>query len=466
MKNTKSLCAKIFHGVVGIIAVAIVCAASAANAQTTQKVLHDFAGTDGGYPVGNLISDSAGNLYGAAGIGGEQNTSGCYPSYPGFASYCGTIFKLTKSASGWTTSVLHEFTGGSDGGNPAAGLIFDSAGNLYGTTAAGGDCPYAYGCGVVYELSPTASGPWTETVLYSFQCGNDGCSSESPLVFDSSGNLYGTASGGGNGSCGLGVPCGVVFKLSPSSNAPWTETVLYNFQGFSDGETPAGPVVFDSKGNLYGTTSFGGSVDDLCGYPFYGCGLVSQLSPNSSGEWTKTTLYTFNGGVGGAYAADGLIIDSKGTLYGVTTAGGVRQWCGDNRITGCGVIYALRQNSSGGWRESVLLTFQPGGAGGQLPNGGLTLDAAGNLYGTANKGVTSQSGKGAGVVFELSPGSNNSWNETVLYTFPGSDTKGSDPVSSPILDSAGNIFGTTSFGGTLSYPYCDGTCGVVYEVTP
>jgi len=114
----------------------------------------------------------------------------------------------------------------------------------------------------------------------------------------------------------------------------------------------------------------------------------------------------------------------------------------------------------------VLLTFQPGRAGGQLPNGGLTLDAAGNLYGTANKGVTSKSGKGAGVVFELSPGSNNSWNETVLYTFPGSGTNGSDPVSSPILGSAGNIFGTTSFGGTLSYAYCDGTCGVVYQVTP
>jgi len=464
MKNAKSLPTKVLYSFVRIVAVAMICAASAANAQTTQKVLHDFAGTDGGSPVGNLISDSAGNLYGAAGQGGEQNTSGCNPDYP-VESHCGTVFQITKSQSGWTTNVLHEFTGGSDGGNPGAGLVFDSAGNLYGTTQFGGDCAYAYGCGVVYELSPTTGGEWTESVLYSFQCGNDGCSPESQLVFDSSGNLYGTTLGGGNGSCGLGVPCGVVFELSPSAGGTWTETVLYDFQGFSDGESPTGPLVFDSKGNLYGTTAFGGSADDLCGYPFYGCGTVFELSPNSSGGWNKSTIYTFNAGIGGAFAAGGVIVDGAGTLYGAATAGGVRQFCGYS-VTGCGVIFALKQNSNGIWSESVLLTFQPGGAGGQLPHGGLTLDAAGNLYGTAYMGATSKSGKGAGVVFELSPGSNKTWHETVLYTFPGSGTKGSDPVSSPILDSAGNLFGTTSFGGTLTYTYCDGTCGVVYELTP
>jgi uncharacterized repeat protein (TIGR03803 family) len=425
--------------------------------------IHDFGGTDGGFPAGNLIADSIGNLYGTTAVGGLQNMTGCNPGSPDFQSYCGTVFKLTKTSGGWTTNVLHEFTGGSDGGNPSAGLLFDSAGNLYGTTTFGGNCAYAFGCGVVFELSPSSSGQWTETVLYSFQSGNDGGAPESQLVFDAAGNLFGTTLGGGSGSCGLGVPCGVIFELSPSSLGSWTEKVLYSFTDINDGAEPIGPLTIDSKGNLYGTTSIGGSTAANCGYPFFGCGTVFQLSPDSAGGWSKTTLYTFNGGIGGAYPIGGVIIDSSGTLYGAANAGGLRRWCGAF-VPGCGVVFALKKNSSGTWHESILQTFQPGGSGGQRPQGGLTLGSSGTLYGTANKGILQGGANGSGVVFQLSRNSINSWTETVLSTFQSSQAAA--PVSAPLLDASGNLFGTTLTGGVVSNTYCGGSCGVVYQIAP
>jgi uncharacterized repeat protein (TIGR03803 family) len=452
-------------GRIGLLMVTAILVAAPASAQEFAfNALHEFVGSDGAFPFGNLISDSAGNMYGVAGGGGIQNSAGCSGGQFIETTYCGAAFQLTKTASGYTFHILHQFTGASDGGSPLAGLTLDSAGNLYGTTAFGGSCPYAPGCGVVYELSPTKSGPWTETVLYSFQGGDDGGTPESQMVFDSEGNLYGTAHGGGSGSCGFGVPCGVVFELSPAESGPWTETVIYNFSSFSDGIEPQGPLVRDAHGNLFGTTPLGGSVGNNCGYPYYGCGTVFEISP-SAGGWTKTTLYTFQGVADGAQPQAGVILDSAGHLYGTADQGGNANGCVYNQDPGCGVVFTLRPSSSGEWTEQVIATFEPDANGnpgttGGSPAGSLVFDSAGNIYGTASQG-----GAGNGVVFKLSKSSPTKWNETELYSFNGL-SEGAGPVSNIVVGPTGNLFGTTIAGGKTSDQYCSGTCGLVFALKP
>ena len=223
----------------------------------TETVLHKFTGgADGSSPQAGLIQDSAGNLYGTA--GGGIVASACPLG-------CGVVFKLDTIG---TYTVLHSFTGGADGGYPEyAGLIQDSAGNLYGTTSVGG----ALGYGVVFKLDTTG----TETVLYNFTGGADGGSPQSGVIQDSAGNLYGTALYGGDLSCRLGASfgCGVVFKLDTTGR----ETVLYSFTGGSDGANPIASLIQDSAGNLYGTASAGGTFDGAC--VDYGCGVVFQLQP-------------------------------------------------------------------------------------------------------------------------------------------------------------------------------------------
>lgn len=435
-----------------LIAAAILIAVPASGQEFAFQALHDFGGADAAFPFGNLIADSAGNIYGVAAGGGIQNSAGCSGGQFIQTTYCGAVFQLTKTASGYTFHILHQFTGGLDGGSPFAGLTLDSAGNLYGTTAFGGNCPSAFGCGVVYELSPTTSGPWTETVLYSFQSGNDGGLPESQMVFDPEGNLYGTALGGGSGFCGLGAPCGVVFELSPTESGPWTETVIYSFSSLSDGMEPQGPLVRDAHGNLFGTTPLGGSTDNICGYPYYGCGTVFEISPSASG-WTKTTLYTFMGAADGAQPQAGVILDSAGHLYGTAQQGG----------NGCGVAFELGSNSSGAWTEHVIATFHLNASGnpGCLPTGSLTFDAAGNLYGTTAEGGVRE----GGVVFKLSKSSATKWNETELYAFNG-DSGGAGPRSNVVVNTTGDLFGTTIGGGKLSDKYCSGTCGLVFELKP
>ncbi len=441
-----------------LIAAAILAGVPASAQEFTFNALHDFGGSDAAAPFGNLISDSAGNIYGVAAGGGIQNSAGCSGAQFVETTYCGAVFQLTKTASGgYTFHILHQFTGGSDGGSPFAGLTLDSGGNLYGTTAFGGSCPSAFGCGVVYELSPTASGPWTETVLYSFQNGIDGGIPESQMVFDSDGNLYGTTLGGGSGSCGFGTPCGVVFELSPTESGPWTETVIYNFSSFSDGIEPQGPLVRDARGNLYGTTPLGGSVANTCGYPYYGCGTVFEISPSGSG-WTKTTLYTFLGAADGAQPQAGVILDPAGHLYGTADQGGNPNGCVSNQEPGCGVVFELKSNSSGEWTEQVIATF---GKTGATPVGSLAFDSAANLYGTAEGGGPG----GGGVVFKLSQSSPTKWTETELYTFNG-HSGGAGPVSNILVNATGDLFGTTTAGGKLSDKYCSGTCGLVFELKP
>ena len=352
----------------------------------TQTVLYRFTGSvDGGFPAAGVILDSAGNLYGTATTGGQYNA--------------GVVYKVDPSGH---ETVLYAFTGSSDGRDPYAGVIRDSAGNLYGTTLYGGA-----GEGVVYEL--TASGQFN--VLYSFAGGSGGNTPFAGVIRDAAGNLYGTTYYGGTGNIG------VVYKVASSG----TETLLYTFPQ-ADGMQPLGGLVGDSSGNLYGTTSNGGK---------YGWGIVYML--DSAGH--EIPLYSFRGLSDGGRPAGGVIRSSLGNLYGTTNTGGT---------AGFGTVYKV--DATG--HETVLHSFA-GGTDGAYPASGVTADAAGNLYGTTVNGGRA----GAGVVYKLDPAGN----ETVLYTFTG-EADGGAPYGSVILDPAGNLYGTTSYWGGLSGE------GVVYKL--
>jgi|HubBroStandDraft_4_1064222.scaffolds.fasta_scaffold02703_4 uncharacterized repeat protein (TIGR03803 family) len=457
----------------GVAAVAVtLMLAVSALAHDSEKVLHAFAGNHDGVEGGNhLVADSAGNLYGTTFGGGNQSTS-C-EVFTGFVG-CGVVFELSPREHGqWTERVLYAFTGGADGGVPTGGVILDSAGNLYGTTLFGGDkkpqnCQavgtYAAGCGVVFMLTPTAHGPWKETALYTFTGGADGSEPWGNPVLDSSGDLYGmTNIGGANSSCGPPYGCGVVFKLTPAAEGPWTESVLDTFSGGSDGAYPFGDgLTFDSQGNLYGVTDYGGDTSVICnGTP--GCGVAFQLAPTPGGPWTETVLHAFTGGTDGGLPLAALILDSGGNVYGATSFGG--DTAGNNclgTIPGCGVVFKLTQ---GTWEETVLYTFT-GGEDGTIPLTPVVLDALGNLYGvTTNGGGSARCSNGCGTVFKLTPTNEGPWNESILYAFRGG-IDGRIPQSNLLLEGDGEkIFGVTNYGGDDS---CDSPygCGVVFELQP
>jgi len=386
-----------------------------------ETVLHTFTGgKDGAVPAGGVILDSAGNLFGTALFGGDNKPKNCH-AVGIHAAGCGVVYKLSPTAHGpWAETVLYSFTGGADGSEPWDPLIFDSSGNLYGTTSLGGNTTapncvygsnYPSGCGVVFKLTPTGRGPWTESVLYTFSGGSDGGLSYGGLTFDSQGNLYGVTylSGDTSVSCFTGFPgCGVVFKLAPTASGPWTETVLHAFTGGSDGGTPLFGVTLDSGGNVYGTTIYGGDTKtaqclggDGIGVP-PGCGVVFELT---QGTWDETALYTFTGGSDGAFDLSPLVFDLDGNLYGETTSGGdLAAPCpfGTELNAGCGVVFKLTPAWQGPWTESVLHAFS-GGTDGWGPESNLLFDPDGNLYGVAEAGGnTSQCGGfGCGVVFKL-----------------------------------------------------------------
>jgi uncharacterized repeat protein (TIGR03803 family) len=271
----------------------------------TEKVLYNFGttATDAEIPFLGLISN-AGVFYGAAGEGGQFGA--------------GAVFKLSQSGSTWIETVVYSFTGGSDGGSPSSSPSFHS-GNLYGTTGSGG----ANSCGVVYELSPPQNGStsWSETVLHSFTCLADGAYPLGGVVLDKSGNVYGTTQAGGL------LPYGVVFELAAPS---WTETVLYNFADGSDGEFPQASLVFDSAGNLYGTTTGSGSTGG-------NQGSVFELRPptSSAAPWTETTLHSFTGGSDGGTPLAPLLLRG-GVLYGTTYEGG------SNTSVNGGLVFKLK----------------------------------------------------------------------------------------------------------------------------
>jgi uncharacterized repeat protein (TIGR03803 family) len=343
-----------------------------------ETVIHNFTGgRDGSTPQAGLVQDSAGNLYGTTEYGG-----GACSFEPTIK--CGVAFELSPgTGGGWKETVLHVFTGGVDGGNPAGGLILDSAGNAYGVTNDGGDASVCVvdgrtGCGVVFRLSPLVGGGWKETVLYTFTDASDGANPAGNLTLDATGNLYGVA---GFGSSGYGV----VYELSPTSTAPWTQSLLHTFTGAPDGAYPAAGLAFDPAGNLYGTTYSGGNGGGI------GSGIVFQLSP-SGGSWSETILYNFDLVPNGASPLDGVTLDASGNLYGTTSGGGPSKH-------EYGVVFEVSPGSGGTWTEKTLYDFRAGTGDGQYPYGGLVLDAAGNLYGTTNAGGSALEGS----VFEITP---------------------------------------------------------------
>ena len=406
-----------------LVAGSLIAIAHPAQAQA-YSVLYNFCSkpncTDGYYSAGNLVLDKSGNLYGTTELGGTG------PDCNSFFKGCGTVFELTPARPGSYT-VLYSFTGDPDGGFPAT-LMFDPKGNLFGTTLFGGTSD----SGTVFEL---ASGG-TEKVLYSFTGGADGFFPEGPLVSDPNGNLYGTTAAGGPYDCFEGGGCGTVFEVSPDG----TETTLYAFTGAADDGQPYGGVVRDAEGNLYGTTaqsedlgpqpgtvfkltpsgvemqlySFLGGKDgsgpeaavsmdskgNLWGTTYYGgkeacydllengCGVVFKVT--KSGK--ETVRHKFTGGKDGAYPTSGLIEDAQGNLYGTTYYGGSGTCTG--QANGCGVIFKIPKKG----KEVVLYTFT-GGSDGAYPSASLVLDAEGNLYGTTLYGGAN----GNGVVFKVTP---------------------------------------------------------------
>lgn len=342
---------------------------------------------------------------------------------------CGAVFELSPQPDGtWTPQVLYRFQGGTDGDLVYAGVTLDAAGNLYGTTSSGGnDQNSGYGYGTAYELSPGAGG-WTETLLHTFALqSGDGEYSVAPLTFDQNGNLYGTTYIGG---CGYGT----VYELSPNPQGGWTENILHCFDGNdSDGTYPSAGVIFDPEGNLYSTTYIGGPN---------GNGTVFELSP-SGGSWTETILYSFSLDGPGIYPYPSLVRDKSGNLYGLFYGG----------------VFELTP-SRGGWTYSTIYETQPG-LHSVEPNS-LIMDEAGNLLGTAEGGSSSNCrGGGCGAVFKLTH-REKGWQMTVLHNFTGG-AGGSDPYGGLVMDQAGNLYGTTYHGGRRG---CGGGCGLVFEITP
>jgi len=387
----------------------------------SESVLYSFAGgSDPKLPYAGLIFDKAGNLYGTTEFGGTDNQ--------------GTVFEITPNSGGnWTESVLYNFTGGADGGQPSAGLTFDTAGNLYGTTNFGGSANCNLGCGTVFKLTPGA-GSWTQSVLYTFTGGSDGREPNARMLFDAAGNLYGTTLLGGNIGSVCSSGCGTVFKMTPGSGS-WTESVPYAFTGGTDGASPHDGLAFDKAGNLYGTTYAGGTS---------GYGTIFKLAPGSSG-WTESVLYAFLGGSGGKHPFGDLILDTTGNVYGTAFQGG----------KGYGLVFELLPTSKGGWKERVLHAF--GNAPAASPVAGLVMDAAGNLYGTTMLGAAQTScGGGCGTLFKFTAGSGGSFTYKAIHLF-GLGTDGYHPTGDLILDSTGNIYGTTQAGGAQG-------SGMVFEL--
>jgi len=391
---------------------------------TTESTVYSFGAPgsgDGMYPFCNLLFDAKGNLYGTTVQGGTYGA--------------GIVFELSRGENAkWIETVLYEFTGHNDGGEPFAGLVFDSEGNLYGTGSSGG----VNGTGVVFELSPQG-GSWTYNVLYSFgpyPDSGDGVGPNSTLVFDKQHNLYGTTSEGGNAGCFQG--CGIVFELSPITGGGWKEQVIHAFEtNGTDGELPTGGVIVGSDGDLYGTTQNGGTA---------GSGVLYQLKYSlSKKEWIESLVHQFIGGSDGSFPINVVLIEDRGSLYGTTEGGGANSQ---------GTVFQTQFSKKTGWQTTILYSFGPQYSGnGMLPEAGVTMDRKGNLYGTTFYG-------GAyyyyGTVFKLSKSKNDKWAGTVLYSFTGG-ADGFYPEARITIEN-GWLYGTTTNGG-------DGS-GVVFQNRP
>jgi uncharacterized repeat protein (TIGR03803 family) len=318
---------------------------------------------------------------------------------------------LVQSSQAQSFSVIHNFTGSTDGGNPLNGLVLGLGGYMYGTTSSGG----AYGNGTVFRLSPTG----ILTTMYAFKGGADGSSPQSFMIQDSQGLLYGTTSGGG------AYGGGTVFRIANNS-----KTTLHSFGSGSDGSVPLAGLMLDHAGNLYGTTSAGGAN---------GNGAVFMLGLNGI-LWHESVLYSFGTGTDGTVPYAGVTLDSAGDVLGTTSAGGTY---------GYGTVFELSKAHN--WAETVVYNFQNGNDGG-VPYAGLIADGQGNFYGAATEGGN----QGGGSIFELTP-AGSGWNFTAIDSLAGWGISGT--FRNLMLTSTGTLYATT---------HCDGqdSAGTVYELVP
>ena len=406
-----------------------------AGSRYHERVLWSFSyGYGNEVPLSGLIFDDRGALYGTLSLNGYRDapygTLSQNEDELGGGLFDGTggVFKLAPSGSGYSESILWNFGGENDGASPAAGLIFDDKGALYGTTSAGG----YNGSGTVFKLTPSGSG-YSESILHSFSGGSDGANPYAGLIFDNKGALYGTTSAGGyNGS-------GTVFKLTPSGSG-YSESILHSFSGGSDGANPYAGLIFDNKGALYGTTSAGG---------YNGSGTVFKLTPSGSG-YSESILHSFSGGSDGANPYAGLTFDDKGALYGTTAGGG---------SNGFGTVFKLTPfGSSGYYSEKILLSLS-GRKGGKEPHAALILDKKGALYGTTVGGGY----YGFGTAFKLTPsgsGYSQRYSERVLHNF--NFNNGAWPEAELTFGTTGALYGTASGGGNHGFD----SLGTVFELAP
>ena len=391
----------------------------AAHAQANK--IFDFGNNAGGVPLGGLIFDQAGNIYGTTSEGGPNNL--------------GLVFELAPQLGGtWSEEILHNFTGSPDGYGPVgSNLTLAPSGTLYGTTPFGG----SKNEGVAYSLVNN-SGSWQEQIIHTFgKTTGDGSSPWGTLAMDAAGNLYGvTNSGGAFGS-------GTVFELKLSKTGTWGEKILHSFNNNGqDGTFPVCSLVFDASGNLYGTTETGG---------LYKGGTVFELLPQSNGTWKEKILYNFHargtGDRGDASMPEaGVVMDASGNLYGTAASGGAN---------GYGAIYRLSPQSGGGWKETILYSLNNNVDGLFGPTTGLTFDTAGNLYGTFEEGGTNF----AGEVYVLQKQANGTWVKSTLYSFSDASGDPAFPNSSLTLGPDGKFYGTTSGGGNSA-------SGTAYSIAP
>jgi uncharacterized repeat protein (TIGR03803 family) len=412
---------------------------SAPAAAQTETVLYSFNGygTDGApyQPYSGVIFDSAGNLYGTTFQGGTYGH--------------GSVFELSPlEGGGWNESLLFSFNEkkGSVGYGPQASLVFDNTGNLYGTRSTEG----TFGDGTVFELSPAAGGGWTEGSVHSFN-GTDGDYPENTLIMAGS-YLYGTTDFGGT------YGYGAVFAFVPIGGG-WLERMLHSFKhSKQDGMYPSlGSLAIDAAGNIYGTTAGGGAnVSPECPT---GCGTVFEVSPHGSDLWTEKILHNFNyNGADGIFPEAGVILDGSGNLYGTTFRGGTGSCKVGKQVEGCGSLFELSPAAGGAWTETIVHSFQDNSTDGQYPQAGagLLMDASGNIFGTTGFGGAHDNG----TVFKFSPAGGGAWTELILHSFDDNGTDGYGPAGNLVLDSAGNVYGTTAAGGNSSGG------GIVYEITP
>lgn len=413
------------------------------RAGAVEKVLYTFKGSpDGQAPYAGLFAGKNGEFYGVTNGGGTVGPSG-YDD--------GTVFEVSSTGK---EKVIYMFQGGKDGAGSEAGVIADSAGDLFGATDYGGGAgACSTGCGTVYELTPKGGG-YTERVLHAFKSGKDGALPIANLLLRPNGVLYGTTTTGGTGACSSPSGfkgCGTVFSMTPSGST-YVEKVIYAFKGGSDGEAPRSALIADQKGNLYGTTEFGGNTNSACDKDPSGntnCGTVFKLTPAGK----KTILYKFNGGTtDGANPRTALFAQSKGYFIGLTVFGG--------SVNG-GVAYELIPKGTK-YTDKLLWSFGASTGDGARPadSAGLSADTSGNLYGTLTAGGGSSCGCGA--VFELSP-SSSGYTEKVLHEFTAAPD-GAIPFAG-VTVSKNVVYGTTYQGGGTCASSSQ-SCGVVFDVKP